>query len=175
MLSYLVAPNRAAALALVCCAAVVAGCAKPEERAPGTETATGAATPAPVTPAPAAPTTSPTISLADVAGKWKMRSMDPSGGNVLEYEMTIPADSSNWGVVGPSGRRITVRVVAVGGDSIVAEAGPYESFIRKGVMVTQREVYRLRDGKLVSTLEARYTTPKGDSVAQRRTEGTRAP
>lgn len=162
-------PNRAAALMLVCGAAVAAGCAKPEDRA-GQETAAGAVTPAPMTP-----TTSPTISLADVAGKWKMQSMDASGGNVLDYELTIPADGSNWTAVGPGGRSIAVRVVAVGGDSIVTEAGPYESFIRKGVKITQREVNRLRDGKLMSTMEAHYATPKGDSVAQRRTEGTRVP
>jgi hypothetical protein len=171
MLSDSVVPNRAA-LALVCSAVVAASCAKPEERTPGPETAAGAVAPAPATSPPA---TAAAISLAAVAGKWKMQSMDPSGANVLNYELTIPRDSSNWTVVGPGGRSLTVRVVSVGGDSIVAEAGPYESFLRKGVQITQREVFRLRDGKLVSTLEGHYATPKGDSTAQRRTEGTRMP
>lgn len=59
------------------------------------------------------------------------------------------------------------------GDSIVAEAGPYESFILKGVQVRMRDVYRLQNGKLVSTFEARYATKSGDSVVQGRSEGTR--
>jgi hypothetical protein len=58
----------------------------------------------------------------------------------------------------------------VAGDSIVTEAGPYESLQRKRV-----QVYRLRDGKSVSTFEARYALKGGDSVAERRSEGTREP
>jgi hypothetical protein len=154
---------------LVCCAVVVVGCAKPEERAPGAETAAGTVTPAPVTPT----TPSPTISLANVAGKWKMRAMDASGGNVVEVELTATADSSDWTIVGPNRPPIQERVIAVAGDSIVTEAGPYESFIRKGVQVRTRNVYRLQDGKLVSTMEARYATKGGDSVSQRESEGTR--
>jgi hypothetical protein len=68
-----------------------------------------------------------------------------------------------------------VRVVAVGGDSIITEAGPYESALRKGVQVRARMVLRLQEGKLVGTTEARYIKSGGDSVAHRPTEGTRAP
>jgi len=123
----------------------------------------------------AAPATPATISLADLAGKWKMRSTDESGGNVVEVELVATADTSGWTLTGPNGKPIPVRVVAVAGDSVVTEAGPYESFIRKGVQVTTRTVNRLQDGKLVGTIEARYATKGGDSVARRPTEGTRAP
>ena len=75
----------------------------------------------------------------------------------------------------PNRKPVPVRVVAVAGDSTVTEAGPFESFIRKGVQVTTRTVNRLQDGKLVGTIEARYATKAGDSVAHRPTEGTRAP
>ena len=78
-------------------------------------------------------------------------------------------------MTGSNGKPVPVRVVAVGGDSIVTEAGPYESFVRKGVKVTTRIVNRLDGGKLVGTIEARYTTKGGDSVVQRRSEGVRAP
>jgi hypothetical protein len=75
----------------------------------------------------------------------------------------------------PGRKPVPVRVVAVAGDSIVTEAGPYESVLRKGVQVSTRNVSRLRDGKLVGRIEARYTAKGGDSVAYRSSEGTRAP
>jgi hypothetical protein len=153
--------------AILCCAAMLAGCAKPEDR-PAEERA--AMDTAPAAPAPAA-----TISLADVAGKWKVRSTDSAGGTPVETELVATADTSGWTMLGPKRKPIPVRVVAVAGDSIVTEAGPYESFIRKGVQVTTRTVNRLQGGKLVGTIEARYATKSGDSVAYRRTEATRAP
>jgi hypothetical protein len=156
--------------ALFCCAAVLAGCAKSENRAAENRTAMDTAAAAPATP-----TTSATISLADVAGKWKVRSTDEAGGNVVETELVATADTSGWTLTGPNRKPIPVRVVAVGGDSLVTEAGPYESFIRKGVQVRTRTVNRLRDGKLVGTTEAHYALKGRDSVAQRLTEGTRAP
>ena len=125
--------------------------------------------------APATPTAAATISLADVAGKWKVRATDEAGGNVVETELVATADTSGWTLTGPKRKPIPVRVVAVGGDSIVTEAGPYESFILKGVQVRTRTVNRLQGGKLVGTTEARYATKGGDSVAQRPMEGTREP
>ena len=69
-----------------------------------------------------------------------------------------------------------MRVVAVEGDSIVWEAGPFESVIRKGVQVrVSRVVGRIRDGKLVGRTTARYDVAGADSVAHLTLEGTRAP
>jgi hypothetical protein len=78
-------------------------------------------------------------------------------------------------LTGPKRKPIPVRVIAVAGDSIVTEAGPYESFLRKGVQVRTRAVSRLQDGKLVGTIEARFAMGGRDSVAHRLSEGTRAP
>jgi hypothetical protein len=143
--------------AFLCCAAVLVGCTKSEDRAADDQTAMDTAAAAPETPAPSA-----TISLADVAGKWKVRSTDEDGGNVLETGLVATADTSGWTMTSPNRKPIPVRVVAVAGDSIVTEAGPFESFIRKGVQVTTRTVNRLQDGKLVGTIEARYATKAGD-------------
>jgi hypothetical protein len=153
-------------LAFFCCTAVLAGCGRPADRTAGEQAAMDTA-------APATPATSATISLADVAGKWKLRSTDEAGGNPVEVEMIATADTSGWTLTGPNRKPIPIRVVAVAGDSIVTEAGPYESFIRKGVQVRTRSVSRLQGDKLVGTIEARYATKSGDSVSQRRTEGTR--
>jgi hypothetical protein len=157
-------------LAVLCCAAILVGCTKSEDRAADDQTAMDTAAAAPETPAASA-----TISLADVAGKWKIRSTDEDGGNVLETGLVATADTSGWTMSAPNRKPIPVRVVAVAGDSIVTEAGPFESLIRKGVQVTTRTVSRLHDGKLVGTIEGRFATKSGDSVAHRRMEGTRAP
>ena len=156
--------------AVLCCAAILVGCARSEDRAADDRGAMDTAAAAPETPAASA-----TISLPDVAGKWKVRSTDEAGGNVVETELVATADTSGWTMTGPDRKPIPVRVVAVAGDSIVTEAGPFESFIRKGVQVTTRTVNRLQDGKLVGTIEARYAIGGRDSVAHRPTEGTRAP
>jgi hypothetical protein len=147
------------------CAAILVGCGKAEVQPARDTTAV----------APAPPETRAAISLADVAGKWKLRTMDEAGGNVVESELTATADTSGWTLTRPNGKSVPVRVVAVGGDSIITEAGPYESALRKGVPVRVHTVIRLREGKLVGTTEARYTMKGGDSVANRPTEGTRAP
>jgi hypothetical protein len=156
-------------LVLSCCIALLAGCGQQrnaEDRAAGD---TAAAAPAARAEPPAA------ISLADVAGKWNVRSTDEAGGTPAEVVLVATEDTSGWTMTGSNGKPVPVRVVAVGGDSIVTEAGPYESFVRKGVKVTTRIVNRLDGGKLVGTIEARYTTKGGDSVVQRRSEGVRAP
>jgi hypothetical protein len=145
-----------------CCAAILMGCGKSEVKAARDTTAV----------APAAPETGAALSLADIAGKWKLRTTDEAGGNVVESELTATADTSGWTVTRPNGKRVPLHVVSVGGDSIITEAA-YESALRKGVPVRARMVLRLQDGKLVGTTQARYTLSHGDSVAQRPTEGTR--
>jgi hypothetical protein len=151
--------------ALFSSAAILVGCGKSE--VPPARDTTAMAAPAPESPA--------ALSLADLAGKWKLRSTDQAGGNVVETDVTATADSSHWMWTRPDGKTVPMRVVAVGGDSIVTEAGAYESALRKGVQVRSRLVLRLQGGKLVGTSEARYSLKGGDSVAQRPTEGTRVP
>ena len=126
--------------------------------------------------APAAPAAPAPISLADVAGKWAVRTMAESGDStLLSYEMVAGADTSGWSFLFPNRKPVPMRVVAVAGDSIVTEAGPFESVLRKGVQVRVVNVTRLQDGKLVGATTARYATRGPDSVAHLRFEGTRAP
>ncbi len=151
-------------LALLCCTVAFVGCSRSGEQA-----ADSSAT------APAAAATPATISLADVAGKWTLRSTDAAGGSPTQSELTATADTSAWTWKLANGSTVKVRVVAVGGDSIVTEAGPYESMLRPGIQTRNRTTYHLRDGKLIGTIEGHYALPRGDSVAQRRSEGTRVP
>ena len=154
-------------LALFCGAAVLVACAKTEKRPADDNAAMDTAM------AAEAVATASAISLADMAGTWKVTSMDAAGGNVVETELVATGDTSGWTMTGPTRKPIPVRVLAVAGDSVVTEAGPYESFIRKGVQVTTRTVNRLQGDKLVGTMEAHYALKGGDSVSQRKLEGTR--
>jgi hypothetical protein len=154
--------------AILGCIAVLVGCTKAEDRSVGARTTTDTmAEPAGATGEAA------TISLRDIEGTWKVRSTDERGGNPVETELHASADTSNWTMVGPNKKSIPVRVVAVAGDSVVTEAGPYESFLLKGVQVSTHTVNRLQGDKLVGTTEVTYQIAGRDSVAQRRTEGTR--
>jgi invasion protein IalB len=146
---------------LSCCAAAVVGCAKTETKAP----------------AAAAPPPPPALSLADVAGKWTVRGMNEAKDSTLvTYQLTATADTSGWTITFPNRKQpVAARVAAVAGDSLVMEAGPYESVLRKGVQVTTHGVLRLQDGKLVGLTIAHYKTAKADSVRRIPMEGTRLP
>jgi hypothetical protein len=150
-------------LGLISCAVVLVGCAKSEQAAKDTTT-------------PAAPAAAPGISLADVAGKWTVKGMSETGDTTLvTYELNATADTTGWTINFPNRPPVPVHVVSVAGDSIVIEAGPYESVLRKGVQVTTHGVSRLKDGKFVGTTIAHYSVKTADSVRTIKTEGTRAP
>lgn len=150
--------------ALCCCVVVLAGCAKPEQQAAKDSAA-----------ALAAGATAAPIALADVAGKWAMKTTREGSDSVLvSYEMIAGADANGWSINFPNRQPLPVRVLAVEGDSIVTEAGPYESVLRKGIQVSTHSVLRLQGGRVVGTTVARYSAG-ADSVVYLRTEGTRAP
>lgn len=156
-----------------CAAVLVVGCSKGEqqqakETMSDTATTTAAA-PTPTPPPPAA------ISLKDVAGKWQMKTLNDKGDSTLvKYELIAKADPSGWEIHFPKRKPVTAHVT-VDGDSILLDAGPFESVLRKGVKVTTHGVARLQDGKLVGTTVAHYATKGADSVLNLKMEGTRAP
>jgi hypothetical protein len=152
--------------AMYCCAVVLVGCSESKDQ-PAVDQMADAA-PAPAAPAP--------IALADVAGKWAVRVMPESGDStLLNYELVATSDTSGWTINFPKRKPIPLHVVAVEGDSVLTEAGPFESMLRKGVQVSTRTVIRLQEGKLTGMTTARYATSGPDSVARLRFEGTRAP
>ena len=142
-----------------CCTAAVVGCAKTETKAPAVSQA----------PPP------PALALADVAGKWTVRGMNEAKDSTLvTYQLNATADTSGWTITFPNRKQpIPVRVTTVGGDSLVIEAGPYASVLRKGVQVSTHGVLRLQGGKLVGLTLAHYTTSKPDSVRRIAMEGMR--
>jgi len=144
--------------AVLCCAALLVGCAQSDEQA---ETEVPEAS---------------TISLADVAGVWTMQALPEVGDSALvTYEMVATGNTEGWTVTFPDAEPIPARVVAVAGDSIIVDLGPYESALRDGVMVSTRSVVRLQEGNLTGTFVARYQTTEPDSLLRGRQLGSRNP
>ena len=149
------------------CIALLVACAKKEEE-PATDTAGGATDVA----------TAPAISLADLAGRWDVTSTPESGTDTsaTRYTLTATPEMTGWTITFPNrAQPVPIRIIAVEGDSIVTEAGPFESVRRKGVQVTTRNVFRKQGDRLTGTTRARYQTAGADTVLILRTDGSRAP
>lgn len=114
-----------------------------------------------------------TISLDDVAGTWDMRAV-PVSGDTTATVYQLNATPEGWTFIFTDREPVDVTV-QIEGDNIVADAGPYESVRRPGVMVTTHGVWRLEGDRLVGDVTAHYTTEGADSVLQLNSEGTRAP
>ena len=157
----------------VLCAAILAGCARSEDRT-ATDTAAAALDTAARTTPPTTPAAPTAISLADVAGTWNVRMMPENRDTTLAtYVLNATSSTTGWTFSVPGRQPTPVRVIQVAGDSIVTETGPAESITRKGVQVTTRTVARLQGGRLVGISSARYAG--SDSTVRLRMEGTRAP
>jgi len=99
------------------------------------------------------------IKLADVAGRWESRSMvGPKDSVVVTYTLTATADAKGWTITFPGRDPIPARVVSVGGDSIIIEAGPFASVLRPGQMVTTRTVTHYTGDTATGTFDAHYAS-----------------
>jgi hypothetical protein len=167
-------PHRTTRIAICCCAAVLAGCAKKESASADSTSAMASSTSA-ATTTTSTTTTPATLNLADVAGKWNMRSVPMSGDtSATTYVLTATGNTSGWSMKFP-GRATPVPVkVSVDGDSIMLSAGPYSSVRRKGVQVTTYGVARLQNGSIVGSTTAHYKVKSADSVLVLSMTGTRA-
>ena len=152
---------------------LVAACAK-SEQATKDSAAPAAATPTPA--ATATPAAAPALALADVAGKWQVRSVPESGKDTsaTTYVLTASADTTGWMMSFPSGVKVPVHVT-VAGDSLIQKTGTFSSQRRKGVKVSTEGVFRVQNGKLVGTTTAHYMKAGADSVLRLHTEGTKMP
>jgi hypothetical protein len=168
-------PHRTTRIAICCCAAVLAGCAKKESASADSTSAMASSTSATTTSTTSTTTTPAPLNLADVAGKWNMRSVPLSGDtSATTYVLTATGNTSGWSMKFP-GRATPVPVkVSVDGDSIMLSAGPYSSVRRKGVQVTTFGVARLQNGSIVGSTTAHYKVKSADSVLVLSTTGTRA-
>jgi hypothetical protein len=162
--------HRSTRIAICCSAAVLAGCAKKDNNAATDTSSTMAST----TTSTTTTTTPAPINLADVAGKWDMRSVPATGDTTpTTFVLTATTNTAGWTIAFPGRKPIAARVT-VAGDSIMMEAGPYPSVRRKGVQVTTNSVSRLQGGNIVGSTTAHYKVKTADSVLVLNTTGTRA-
>jgi hypothetical protein len=117
----------------------------------------------------------PALTLDQLAGRWSVQAFRDTGTTMLtSFELAGTADPVSWTMVFPERAPMPVRVTAAG-DSVVIEAGPYESVLRAGVAVVTRTVARLDGDRLTGNFMARYATKMVDSVLTGRIEGARLP
>ena len=137
--------------ALLWCSIVLVGCSKADtaaDSAAAVDTATAVA----AEPAP--------MSLDQVAGKWNVRILSAETGDstLTSYVLDAKADTAGWTFQFPTGAPLPMRIVSMGGDSLVTEAGPFDSRLQKGLKVNSRVTWRLRDGKLSGAVVSDYNT-----------------
>lgn len=155
--------SRAALLLIL---PVVLACSKKEEPAADTTA---------MAPAPAAPAAAATPAPMNVAGKWTVNVMPADKDTtILTYALDATNDKTGWKITFPGRKPIDMRVLSIDNDSIVTEAGPYSSALRKNVMVTTHGSVHMDGDKLVGTTIAHYSTKGPDSVLNLRTSGTRS-
>ena len=155
--------------AFISSAVLLIACAKTGERPADT-----AASAAPAA-APAPPPATPALSLSTLTGKWTQVAKAEGTDSVLvTAEVNATADPAGWTISLPGRPNIPLKVSAEG-DSIVTDAGPYESVLRKGVQVTTHGVLRMQGDKLVGKTVAHYTVKTADSVRRLDIEMTRKP
>jgi len=100
------------------------------------------------------------IKLSDVAGVWDAKSMIGTKDSVVATSViTATADSTGWTMKLEGRDPIPLRVVAIGGDSIVTEAGPYPSILRPGLSVSVlRNVSHYKGDQMWGRFEATYSS-----------------
>lgn len=105
------------------------------------------------------------IKLTDVAGVWDAKSLlGPNDTVGVKSVLTASATDSGWTMLLAGREPIAVRVVAMGGDSVVTEAGPYQSILRAGVTVTSlRTVAHYSGDQMTGMFWAEYST--GDKAS----------
>ena len=152
--------------ALLWCSVLLVGCSKAD---------TAADTAAVVDTTVAANAMEPTpVSLDQVAGKWNVRVLSAETGDstLTSYVLDAKADTAGWTFQFPTGAPIAMHITSMAGDSLVTEAGPFDSRLQKNVKVHSVVVWRVRDGKLMGDVTSHYDT-KPPTTRKLMAEGTR--
>jgi hypothetical protein len=136
--------------------------------------------PAQPKPKPAAPAAAPApaqqaapSTKSAIAGTWAIESTVKSAAGkdtVVKSQLTATADTNGWMTHLMGRDPIPTRVVAMGGDSVVAEAGPFQSVVRAGQTVTTHETLHFKGDAVWGTIEARYSNGE---VVKGTVKGTR--
>ena len=141
-------------------AAILAACSKADAPAPADTGAASATTPAAST-------------RGSFAGVWDMNVMPEGSDSVATTHVLNVSDTSAW-VLEFSDRPATpLRITGMSGDTIMGEAGPFESGVRRGVQVRTTNSYWIQDGKVMGRTTARYETTGPDTLRRFHSIGTK--
>ncbi len=108
------------------------------------------------------------VRLSQVAGTWDYRAVvGATSGVLVASVLTATASRDGWTIQHATDPAVPLRVLLVGGDSIVVEAGPYPSTVRPGQIVERNHIILHYDGgdTMKGAFEARYAS--GDVVSGR--------
>src|SRR5690348_16197196 len=99
------------------------------------------------------------IKLSDVAGTWEGKSMvGPNDSVFATWVLTATADGKGWTERLANRGAYPLRIITMGGDSIVTEMGPYPSVLRRGQMVRTRHFRHFKGDRMTGSFEAHYAT-----------------
>ena len=139
---------------------ILAACSKADAPAPADTAATGAIPPTATT-------------RGSFAGVWDVSVMPEGSDSVATTHVLNVSDTSAW-VLEFSDRPSTpLRITGMSGDTVMAEAGPFESGVRRGVQVRTTNSYWLQDGKVMGRTTARYETTGSDTLRRFHSVGTK--
>ena len=145
--------------ALLLALPLVFACTKKDEAAPVDSTPAVAAAPP----------------VASHVGKWAVTVMPQDKDTVVaSYVLDITDSQDGWKLTFPNTEPLDVRVIAMNGDSIVTDVGPFPSQVRKGETVkVVHSTWRVSGDKLSGLATVHYDRKAADSVSILRQEGTR--
>lgn len=121
-----------------------------------------------------APAAAPAMSMASAAGMWNVNVMPVDRDTVLTSYVLNATDSTAWKFTF-TGRtdEIPMRVTGMSGDTLLTEAGPFQSGVRAGQEVSVKTKSWMQDGKMMMSVDAHYAGTPPDSIVKLRAVGTK--
>jgi hypothetical protein len=144
--------------ALIGVAVIVAACSSKEAPPAADTTAMAPAEPA----------------AASVSGLWNVNVMPVGKDTVVTSYVLDANDPSAWKFVF-TGRTDTIPMRRTGqsGDTLLTEAGPFQSGIRQGQQVSVKNKSWMENGQIMMTVDAHYEGTPADSIVRLRAVGTK--
>jgi hypothetical protein len=120
------------------------------------------------------PPAPPAMSMSSLAGMWNVNVMPPDRDTVLTSYVLDATDSTAWKFTF-TGRTdvIPMGVTGMSGDTLLTEAGPFDSGVRSGQRVSVKAKNWVQDGQIISAVESHYEGTPADSIVRFRSVGTR--
>ena len=115
----------------------------------------------------------PGKSLGAIAAIWDVNVMPLDKDSILTTYLLNTTDTTGWMFAFPDESPVKMRVIDRKGDSLVAEAGPFDSKVMQGLKVRTISRAEFVGNTLSGTVEAHYETTGPDSARTYRIDGTR--